>query len=64
MERLDCHYANTPERGFHFEKIELNRRALEQGTVDGFNKTLPAVRMTEEYLHIPPPLPANIEDMR
>lgn len=64
MEPIQCFYANTPERGFHMEKITINRRDLEPQVVNDFNRSMPSIRMVEEYLHIPYPLPDNIADMR
>lgn len=64
MEQMQCYYANTPEKGFHLEKIELNRREMDPQLVEGFNKSIPAIRMTEEYLHIPWPLPDKLQNMQ
>jgi len=64
MEPIRCYYANTPEKGFHMEKIEINRKDLDREIVDGFNRSMPAILMTEEYLHIPPPLPNKLQSMQ
>lgn len=64
MEPIRCYYANTPEKGFHMEKIEINRDELDREIVDDFNRSMPAIIMTEKYLHIPPPLPDKLQNMQ
>lgn len=64
MEPIQCYFDSTPERGFFLEKVTINRRDIDRQEIDSFNKIIGTIRVTETYLHIPPPLPDKLSGLK
>ncbi|MGB4107533.1 MAG: hypothetical protein WBK55_07030 [Alphaproteobacteria bacterium] len=64
MEPIQCYYKNDPELGTIIDKVTINRREIDPGLIDHFNRALPSVLVYPMDLTIPAPLPDSLQDLQ
>lgn len=61
FEMIDCYFKKD---GSGLDKVEINRRQLENSLIESFNKSIPAIMAYPPDLTYPPGLPSNIKALK
>ncbi len=64
MEPIQCYYKVDPELGTMLDRVTINRREIDPGVVNNFNRALSSVVAYPMDLSIPAPLPDSLEDLQ
>lgn len=63
-EFVECAFQMVPGKGAQATAILLNRKDIDQATIEEFNKTIPAIVAGEPELYLPDRLGSNLEDLK